>query len=84
MTYIAAHLSRFPGFATPPGTSQVYAWLQAMLRFLGTRPVAKPLARDGVREACKVRALAEKVRATDPRFAADLFAAADRHERLGD
>ena len=81
MTYITVHLSRFPGFATPPGPSRLLPWFHAALRFLGSRPVAAPPIRDRVHEACELRAWAEKVRATDPRFAADLFAAADRHER---
>ncbi len=32
-------------------------------------------------EAARVRAFAQQVLAHDPRFASDLFAAADRHER---
>jgi hypothetical protein len=34
-----------------------------------------------VGEAARVRRLAQEVMLDDPRFAADLFAAADRHER---
>lgn len=38
--------------------------------------------RDGrVEEANRVRIYADSVRSQDPRFAADLMAAADRHER---
>jgi hypothetical protein len=37
---------------------------------------------DRMTEACRVRAYAQQVMEHDPRFAADLFAAADRHERL--
>jgi hypothetical protein len=33
-------------------------------------------------EATKVRAWANKVAQSDPRFAADLYAAADHHERM--
>ena len=43
---------------------------------------AVPSARDPVREAAEVRTMADAIRSTDPRFAADLYAAADRHERL--
>lgn len=32
-------------------------------------------------EAARVRSYAQQIMAHDPRFAADLFAAADRHER---
>jgi hypothetical protein len=35
-------------------------------------------------EAADVRAFAYRVQATDPGFAADLFAAAARHESLGE
>ncbi len=35
-------------------------------------------------EAAEVRTLAQSVRVSDPRFAQDLFAAADRHERGSD
>jgi hypothetical protein len=34
-------------------------------------------------EAARVRQYAQEVMGQDPRFAADLFAAADRHERGG-
>lgn len=40
-----------------------------------------PGARDVTAEANQVRDLALQVRRHDPRFADDLFAAADRHER---
>ena len=33
-----------------------------------------------IREAAEVRAMAQQMLAQDPRFASDLFAAADRHE----
>lgn len=33
-------------------------------------------------EAARVRTFAHQIMAQDPRFAADLFAAADRHERF--
>jgi hypothetical protein len=42
--------------------------------------VARQLRAAG--EAAKVRQLAYQRQKSDPRFAADLFAAADRHERL--
>lgn len=37
-----------------------------------------------VREAAAVRAMADRYRDIDRGFAADLYGAADRHERLGD
>jgi hypothetical protein len=48
-------------------------------RLLGRRTKPGPSAAE---EARRVRALAHGYRHTDPGFAADLFAAADRHERL--
>lgn len=37
---------------------------------------------DPARDAAKVRRMANAYLSTDPSFAADLYAAADRHERL--
>ena len=44
------------------------------------RPHPKPVD-NRTEEARRVREYAESGRSHDPRFAADLFAAADRHER---
>jgi hypothetical protein len=45
-------------------------------------PAAKPQARrSAAEEAANVRALADQYRMSDPGFASDLYAAADRHER---
>ena len=44
-----------------------------------TPAVAAPLTR--TEEAAECRALAQSLRLTEPRFAQELFAAADRHER---
>ena len=62
-----------------PGT-----WLGAALRGLTKLPAAptRPAPRDRAREAASVRALADSYMRTDPRFAADLYAAADRHEEI--
>ena len=50
-------------------------------RLMPLRPV--PAARpDPIREAGEVRRMADAIRFSDPRFAADLYAAADRHERI--
>jgi len=43
---------------------------------------ARPLTR--TEEAAEVRTLAQTIRLSDPRFAQDLFAAADRHESSSD
>jgi hypothetical protein len=39
---------------------------------------------DAAREAAAVRELAHRYRRSDPGFASDLYAAADRHERAFD
>ena len=61
------------------------SWLAASLHRLGWGPSARAAAkpRDPAREAAEVRALADSVRRTDRGFAADLYAAADRHEAAG-
>lgn len=55
--------------------------LCSLLSGLG-RSQAHSQARTRAREAQDVRELALTHQASDPRFAADLFAAADRHEQL--
>jgi hypothetical protein len=42
----------------------------------------RPAPRDRAREAASVRALADTYLKTDPGFAADLYAVADRHEHI--
>jgi len=56
-------------------------WLRAARLHLVSIPAEAPTPRDRTREAEKLRTWATTVRQTDPRFADDLFAAADRHER---
>jgi hypothetical protein len=53
-----------------------------LLRRLSGHSPATLQARDPVREAAAVRQMADSIRASDSRFAADLYAAADRHEQL--
>jgi hypothetical protein len=67
--------------ATPRGAIAA-AWLAAKL-VLAFRYVTAPVAvkpRSRISEAAELRAYARHM-CDDPRFAADLFAAADRHER---
>lgn len=54
---------------------------QLFVRALGwmTKPVVEQVP-TRFQEAAAVRELAYRVQSTDPGFAADLFAAADRHE----
>lgn len=56
--------------------------LKRSLRHLaGAAPAAAQPRRDRIREAAGVREWALQWQRSDPGFAADLFAAADRHER---
>jgi len=63
------------------------AFLQLMSGLFGSRPVARTVGsseRVRVREANEVRELARSVEMQSPGFAADLYAAALRHEGLDD
>ena len=83
MHYNTTALNRHANLAAHSGPSPLGAWLKAALqRLMAGGPKILPL-RDPVREAAEVRTLAQSIRGHDPRFAADLFAAADRHEALG-
>jgi hypothetical protein len=68
--------------AGPARPSALAAWLlRAARRLVGRRTWASPAVPDRAREAAEVREWAMTIQRNDPRFAADLFAAADRHER---
>jgi len=62
-------------------------WGHLLLRSTGERlrkpaqPRVDAARRVAADEAAAVRALADSVRKSDPGFASDLYAAADRHER---
>lgn len=64
-----------PRFAVPLG--ELFATVLALLRLS-----AAPAPRSPSREAARVRAMAHEYESADPRFAAELYAAADRHEML--
>ncbi len=55
---------------------------RALWRHLMPVRSAPAARRDPIREAGEVRQMADAIRFSDPRFAADLYAAADRHERI--
>ena len=59
--------------------AELFAGIWSAVACHVTPAVAAPLTRS--EEAAECRALAQSVRITDPRFALELFAAADRHER---
>jgi len=67
-----------------PTASAPRTWLGAALQSLKWLPAAPacPAPRDRAGEAASVRALADTYLRTDPRFAADLYAAAGRHEQI--
>lgn len=67
-----------PSPAMPRGARVAADLFVRASRWLSSRP-ARRVASPG-EEAAAVREFAYRVRATDPGFAADLFAAADRHE----
>ena len=52
------------------------------LRTAVKRPVRAPEVFSAAQEANKVRRLADSHARSDPRFASDLYAAADRHEAI--
>jgi hypothetical protein len=71
--------------AAPRGALWAASAAAALLRgFASRRTPVDTLAREALderqAEAAKVRRLADEWRTVDPRFAADLYAAADRHE----
>jgi hypothetical protein len=66
-----------------PRGARVAADLFARLFGWAVRPAAKRTA-SRAEEAAAVRTMAYRVQRTDPGFAADLFAAASRHESLGE
>jgi len=69
--------------AEPRGARIAALWFGRLLTTLGDlaekRAESRAMA-SRLREASEVRTYAQAVMAQDPRFAADLFAAADRHE----
>lgn len=79
MTTTTVHI---PSPVAVPRGAPVAAWLAAKL-VVAFRAITAPVAvkpRSRTSEAAELRAYARQM-CDDPRFAADLFAAADRHER---
>ena len=67
----------------PFGSSLAAEFFMRMLSWFTTAKPARSRTLDEasrIGEAARVRRLAQAVMADDPRFASDLFAAADRHE----
>lgn len=83
MTTIRLQVAPRVGPANPRGArlgAAVFVALWRALEWLGRR--ATPTAKSAAEEAQAVREMAHGWRQADPRFAAELYAAADRHERV--
>ncbi len=84
MNTVSLKLPRFaapaaPLAVVPPVLARLAAWI------VSPKPAPAPKrALTRAEEAASVRELAWRVRLTDPGFSADLYAAAARHEGLGD
>lgn len=83
MIYATTATSRFDNIVVSAGPSPLGARLITAMRRLMSRSPLTPTQRDRAREVAEARALADSVRQTNPGFAEDLLAAADRHEALG-
>ena len=72
-----------PIMTLAPGATQfvVDHWRQAWRAITAK---GEPAARSAAEELAAVRALADSYRLTDPGFASDLYAAAQRHERASE
>jgi hypothetical protein len=73
----------YENIAKQAGPSPLGARLKAALLGLVPAPAKLPPPRDPVREAADLRTWAASIQQSQPVFAADLFAAADRHESMG-
>lgn len=83
MTTIHLQVAPPVGPALPRGSRYAAAIFLALWRAVADLGrSAPPRAKSPAREAQEVREMAWSYRQSDPGFAADLAAAADRHERL--
>ena len=82
MIYSDTATERLVNMARRSGPSPIVRWLKAAWLQIGPASAKAPPTRDRVREAAKLRTWATDVQRSDPRFAEDLFAAADRHEAM--
>jgi hypothetical protein len=83
ITYSMTATGRVADLSASSGPSPLGAWLGMALQRLRARLASSRTLHDRVRELAEVRALADSVRESDPGFADDLFAAADRYEVQG-
>jgi hypothetical protein len=78
MSTTTVQVLHVPSPAMPRGARVAADLFVRASRWLSSRPTQRAVTPG--EEAAAVREFAHRVRATDPGFAADLFAAADRHE----
>jgi hypothetical protein len=71
-----------PHTRSAPRLAARFGELAAAAIALFAHPGKPEQARYPSREAARVRAMARRYEAADPRFASELYAAADRHEML--
>ena len=69
-----------PASVEGPAAPRGAGWVDSLLARLWAR-ARREMTRS--EEAAQVREMARHMQATDPGFASDLLAAADRHERVG-
>lgn len=81
MSHTIAHVAHVEAPAMPRGAA-IVGMLYSSLSNLFGHAAARPASR--AEEAAAVYEMARQLQATDPSFAADLFAAAARHESLDD
>ena len=82
MTTIAVNTP--PKVSAPRGAKIAAIWFSALLNWFETKAEHRAERHEQANrqaEAARVRLFAQDMLGQDPRFAADLFAAADRHER---
>lgn len=82
MTTTTAQVLHVATPAMPRGSKVAAHYFARAMNWLFTPAPKRPLTR--AEEAAEVRAMAMRLQNTDPGFAADLYAAAARHEGLDD
>lgn len=82
MIYSDTATERLANIARRSGPSPIGRWLEAAWLHLGPASAKERPTRNRVRESAELRTWATYVQRTNPRFAEDLFAAADRHEAM--
>lgn len=81
MSHSTVHVLHVDTPAMPRGSTWVAALYNAVASLFRVGPAQAPTRAE---EAAAVRDMANRLRYTDPSFAADLYAAAARHEALDD